>query len=321
MPWARFAPRMDAMTSPQFSRPGAMDLSALKNKAEQAASGPAGGSGGGKGSYVEQVGQETFNDLITRSQQYPIVVEFYSPRAQNADQLSQALISEAAAAQGRFLLARVNVDAAPQLAQAVGVEAVPTVLALMMGQALPLFQGVQPPEQVKAVIEQVLQAAVSNGLVGRVPAGEEAAGEAQEIEPESDPRFAEADAALERGDFAAAVAEFDKLLTADAGDAEAKAGRAQAALLARTVGLEAHNVLAEADAEPKNVPKALAAADVELVSGQAEQAFSRLIGLLRLTLGEDRELLRKRVLELFETLGAADPRVNKARRDLSSALF
>lgn len=317
---------MDAMTSPQFSRPGAMDLSALKNKADQAANGPVGGgsgpgSGGSKGSYVEQVNEDTFNDLITRSQQYPIVVEFYSPRAQNADQLSQALISEAAAAQGRFLLARVNVDAAPQLAQAVGVEAVPTVMALMMGQALPLFQGVQPPEQVKAVIDQVLQAAVSNGLVGRVPGGEEPAEDAQETEPESDPRFAEADAALERGDFAGAVEEFDKLLAASPNDAEAKAGRAQAALLARTISLDAQKVLAEADAEPKDVPKALAAADVELVSGQAEEAFSRLIGLLRLSFGDDRETLRKRVLELFETLGAADPRVNKARRDLSTALF
>lgn len=314
------------MTSPQFSRPGAMDLSALKNKADQAANGPVGGgsgpgSGGSKGSYVEQVNEDTFNDLITRSQQYPIVVEFYSPRAQNADQLSQALISEAAAAQGRFLLARVNVDAAPQLAQAVGVEAVPTVMALMMGQALPLFQGVQPPEQVKAVIDQVLQAAVSNGLVGRVPGGEEPAEDAQETEPESDPRFAEADAALERGDFAGAVEEFDKLLAASPNDAEAKAGRAQAALLARTISLDAQKVLAEADAEPKDVSKALAAADVELVSGQAEEAFSRLIGLLRLSFGDDRETLRKRVLELFETLGAADPRVNKARRDLSTALF
>lgn len=314
------------MTSPQFSRPGAMDLSALKNKADQASAGPAGGgstggAGGTTGAFVEQVSEETFNDLITRSQQYPIIVEFYSPRAQNADQLSQALISEAAAAQGRFLLARVNVDAAPQLAQAVGVEAVPTVMALMMGQALPLFQGVQPPEQVKAVIDQVLQAAVSNGLVGRAPGAEEPADGAEDAEPESDPRFAEADAALERGDFAAAVEEFDKLLSANAGDAEAKAGRAQAALLARTIGLDARQVLAEADAEPKDVSKALAAADVELVSGQAEEAFARLIGLLRLTFGDDRETLRKRVLELFETVGAADPRVNKARRDLSTALF
>lgn len=310
------------MTSPQFSRPGAMDLSALKNKADQAASNPPGGGAGGTaGAYVEQVGEETFNDLITRSQQYPIVVEFYSPRAQNGDQLSQALISEAAAAQGRFLLARVNVDAAPQLAQAVGVEAVPTVMALLMGQALPLFQGVQPPEQVRAVIDQVLQAAVSNGLVGRAPGGAEPAEEGDDAEPVADPRFAEADAALERGDFTAAVAEFDKLLAANPSDTEAKAGKAQAGLLSRTVTLNAEQVLADADAEPKNVAKALSAADVELVSGQAEQSFARLIGLLRLSAGDDRETLRKRILELFETLGAADPRVNKARRDLSTALF
>lgn len=311
--------------SESFSRPGAIDLSALKQKAQAASSaGTPGGAGGAAGSFVEEVDERTFNDLITRSQQYPIIVEFYSPRAQNADQLSQTLTNEAAAAQGRFLLARVNVDANPRIAQAVGVQAVPTVLALMMGQALPLFQGVQPADQVKDVVAQVLEAAVANGLVGRVEPGAGGAAPAQgdaEAEPAADPRFAAADAALDRGDFAAAVAEFDTLLAANPNDAEAAAGKAQAGLLARTVSLDADAVLTAATSAPGDIAKALEAADVEMVSGRAEDAFARLIGLVRVTAGDDRDTVRTRLLELFETLGNADPRVLKARRDLSSALF
>lgn len=318
--------------SESFSRPGAIDLSALKQKADAArsASGAApgaAGSGGGAGAFVEQVDERTFNDLITRSQQYPIVVEFYSPRAQNADQLSQALTNEAAAAGGRFLLARVNVDANPRIAQAVGVQAVPTVLALMMGQALPLFQGVQPADQVKAVIDQVLQAAVANGLVGRVEPGGgqagsgEAPAEGEEAEPAADPRFAAADDALERGDFDAAVAEFDRLLAANPNDAEAIAGKAQAGLLARTIALDPEAALSAATADPTDIEAALRAADVELASGRAEDAFARLVALVRVTSGDDRDTVRTRLLELFETLGNTDQRVLRARRDLASALF
>ena len=139
---------------------------------------------------------------------------------------------------------------------------------------------------------------------------------------EADPRFTEADAALERGDFAAAVDEYDKILAQTPNDPEAKAGRAQVALLARSAaGGDPSGVLAKASAEPASVPAQLAAADLEILSGRSDVAFERLIGVIRRSSGADREAVRVRLLELFEVVGGSDPAVLKARRDLMSALF
>ncbi|HMQ37666.1 MAG TPA: tetratricopeptide repeat protein, partial [Micropruina sp.] len=138
---------------------------------------------------------------------------------------------------------------------------------------------------------------------------------------EADPRFAAADAALERGDFAAAVVEYDKILAQTPNDPEAKAGRAQVALLARSAGIDPSSVLATASTEPDSVDAQLAAADLEVLSGQPDHAFQRLIGVIRETSGAERETVRLRLLELFEIVGPADPAVLKARRDLMSALF
>ena len=309
------------MTSASFNRPGAVDLSALKQKAQQAATPSAPAPGGG--SYVVEVTEQTFEaETIRRSVKHPVVVELYSPRVPTGRELSDALIEIANSAGGRFLLARLNVDTAPGIVQALGLQAVPTVIALINGQVAPLFQGVLPKEQARAAIDQLLTAAVSNGIVGRAdpvggaPAADEEAGE----EPVVDPRFAAADEALAQGDFAAAEAEFDRLLAANPGDAEAQAGKAQAGLFARATRIDPQVVLAAARADD-SVGVQLDAADVELVSGQVEAAFDRLIGLVRTKAGDERNQVRVRLLELFETVGNADPRVLKARRDLMTALF
>jgi putative thioredoxin len=309
------------MTSASFNRPGAVDLSALKQKAQQQASGPM-ASGGGGGSYVVEVTEQSFEaETIRRSVKHPVVVELYSPRVATGQQLSDALIDIANAAGGRFLLARLNVDTAPGIVQALGLQAVPTVIALINGQVAPLFQGVLPREQAQAAIDQLLQAAVANGIVGRAePVGSPATDDELDDEPVADPRFAAADEALARGDFAAAEAEFDKLLAANPGDAEAQAGKAQAGLFARASRFDPQVVLAAARADD-SVGVQLDAADVELVSGQVEAAFDRLIGLIKTKSGEERNEVRVRLLELFETVGNADPRVIKARRDLMTALF
>jgi putative thioredoxin len=180
---------------------------------------------------------------------------------------------------------------------------------------------VLPREQAQAAIDQLLQAAVANGIVGRAePVGSPAADDELADEPVADPRFAAADEALARGDFAAAEAEFDKLLAANPGDAEAQAGKAQAGLFARASRFDPQVVLAAARADD-SVGVQLDAADVELVSGQVEAAFDRLIGLIKTKSGDERNEVRVRLLELFETVGNADPRVIKARRDLMTALF
>lgn len=309
------------MSASSFNRPGAIDLSQLKNAAQQAQAAP--GATGGSG-YVVDVTEQTFDaEVMRKSVQHPVVVEFHSPRVSSGDQLSSTLAKLATEAAGKYLVARVNVDTSPQLVQAFGLQAVPTVVAVIGGQLAPLFQGVLPEEQVRQFLDELLKAAVANGIVGRAdPVGGAPEGDQDaETEDAPDPRFAEADAALERGDFAGARAEFDKLLEANPNDAEALAGKAQAGLLARTMTLNADEVLARASAEPDDVPAQLEAADVELANGSAEAAFARLLNIVRTRPGDDRETARVRLLELFETLGNADPRVQKARRDLMSALF
>jgi putative thioredoxin len=272
-------------------------------------------------SYVIEVTEQTFEaETIRKSVKHPVVVELYSPRVATGQELSDALIEIANASDGKFLLARLNVDTAPGIVQALGLQAVPTVIALINGQLAPLFQGVLPKDQVQATIDQLLKAAVANGMVGRAePAGSEAPATA-EPEPEADPKFAAADAAMQRGDFTAARDEFDKLLQANPNDAEAQAGKAQAGLFARAALLDPKSTLSAAD-DSDDMNSQLAAADVEMITGHADAAFIRLIGLIKRLSGEQRNQARVRLLELFETLGNTDERVLKARRDLMTALF
>jgi putative thioredoxin len=309
------------MSSSSFHRAGAVDLSQVAQQAKQSTAGQAGGPAVAGGSYVVEVTEQTFEaETIRKSLKHPVVVELYSPRVATGQQLSEVLIEIANASEGKFLLARLNVDAAPGIVQALGLQAVPTVIALINGQLAPLFQGVLAKDQVQAAIDQVLKAAVANGMVGRAePAGSESAA-AAEPEPDADPRYAAADDALQRGDFAAAREEFDKLLQANPNDAGAQAGKAQAGLFARAALLDPQSTLAAANGnDDLNIQ--LAAADAEMITGEADAAFMRLIGLIRRLSGEQQNQVRVRLLELFETLGNSDERVLKARRDLMTALF
>ncbi|WP_298135197.1 tetratricopeptide repeat protein [Micropruina sp.] len=296
------------MTLPKFTS-RAMDLSGIA-AAAKAPPVPPGAS------FVLDVDESNFESVMQLSTRHPLVVELYSPRA-NAQALSDDLIALANAAAGAYLLARVNVDASAAIAQALGIQAVPTVIGVIAGQLAPLFQGTRSKAEAETVIAQLLQVAASNGLVGRA---EPVAGGAGETD-EADPRFAEADAALERGDFEVALAEYDKILAQTPNDLEAKIGRAQVALLARSAGIDPASVLARAASEPESADAQLAAADLEVLSGRPDQAFDRLIALIRETAGADRDAVRVRLLELFEIVGPADPAVLKARRDLMSALF
>lgn len=295
---ARMAPSFDS----------ALDLSGLAAAAKR----PAGAS------YVVEADERSFENVLNLSMRHPVVVEFYSPRA-NAQALSDELTAEANAAGGKWLLVRLNVDAAPQVAQALGIQGVPMVVGALAGQLLPLFQGTRDSAEVKAAVSQLLQAAVANGIVGTaepVAAAPDAAGAAA-----ADARFAGADAAMEAGDYALAVAEFDKILAATPGDAEAAAGKAGAELLVRLGSSDPDLVVARAKAHPEDVEAQLAAADIEVAGGAPEAAFARLIDVVRRSSGADRDAARVRLLALFETIGANDPAVLKARRDLMAALF
>jgi putative thioredoxin len=265
--------------------------------------------------YVTDVDAAGLEALLAQSAKFPVVLELNSPRA-NAAELSAALEELANAAGGAYLLARVNVDAEPQIAAAFGIQAVPAVIAVIAGQLAPLWQGTRSKEEARAFLDQLLQVAAANGITGR----------AQPVSVDAsagpDPRYAAADEALAAGDFDRAVAEFDKLLNTTPGDTEARAGRAQAALLARVTKLgDPEAALRAADARPGDRDAQLAAADVLLTRGQLAEAFARVTGIVRDNTGDVRDAARLRLLELFETVAPDDPAVLKARRDLMSALF
>jgi putative thioredoxin len=266
-------------------------------------------------SYVMDVDAAGLEALLAQSAKFPVVLELNSPRA-NAAELSAALEELANAAGGAYLLARVNVDAEPQVAAAFGIQAVPAVIAVIAGQLAPLWQGTRSKEDAKAYIDQLLQVASANGITGRAQpvSVDESAG--------PDPRYAAADEALAAGDFDRAVAEFDKLLNTTPRDLEARAGRAQAALLARVTKVgDPEAALRAAQTRPEDSEAQLVAADIELTRGRLAESFGRVIAIVRDNAGEAREAARLRLLELFETVAPDDPAVLKARRDLMSALF
>lgn len=311
------------MSSQSFSRPGAVDLSSFTT-------GPRQGNGGqprGGGGFVVDVTEATFqSEVLNRSMSVPVVIEFLAAGHEPSVQLSEVLEKLAAEYGGRFVLARVDVDANQAVAASARVQGVPTVMAVLRGQALPLFQGPVPEADARGVIDQVLEAAVANGVAGRAepiagaqPATDDAEGEP--AEPPSDPRFDAAYDAINAGDFAAAVAAYQNVLAESPADAEAKAGLAQVELLRRTSGVDAGAAITAADATPTDVDAQLVAADIELVSGRVDAAFARLIASVRRVFGEDRERVRVRLVELFEVVGTGDPRVTKARGELASALF
>ena len=311
------------MSPAEVNRPGMIDLSKLAPTA------PPGEPGI---SYVQEVREADFQRVANRSLQHPVVLELTLTSAPETRAVDQALIELANAAGGRWLLARVDVSSAPAIAQGLGIQAVPTVLVLLAGQAMPLFQGTRDKADIAAMLDQVLQVALANGVTGRaqpVPGGLTAApgyspagqGVEAPVEPAVDPRFAAADAALSTGDYAAALAEFERLLTANPRDAEASAGKAQVSLLLRTADVSADAALAAAESAPADVETNLTAADIEMVVGNHEAAFARLLAMLQRARGEDRERLRAHLVELFSLVPPGDPVLAKARRDLAAALF
>ncbi|WP_077685540.1 tetratricopeptide repeat protein [Tessaracoccus aquimaris] len=271
---------------------------------------------------MTSVTEADFQTLATQSMQYPVILEFFSQRDPAGQEVSTTLAGLVNAAGGRFLLGRIDVDAEPRFAQALGVQAVPTVVALIGGQMAPLFQGTMAADEISALLDQVAQLAVANGLTGRAqpvagaaPEGDEAAG------APVNPRFDKADAALEAGDFAKAVEEFEALLKETPHDPEVLAGRAQAALLQRSASFDGAAIVADAAAKPDDIDAQFDAADLEVINGRYEEAFDRLLGLAADSTPEDRERIRLRILDLFEIAGRTEPVVLKARRRLATVLF
>ena len=320
-----------------MSMSGVVDLAAVKAaqeakaKAEQARAETARQGGGGAVSPadlvidVDEAGFES--EVLQRSTEVPVVIDFWAEWCEPCKQLSPLLERLALDYNGRFVLAKIDVDANQMLMQQFGVQGIPAVFAVVAGQALPLFQGAAAEPQIRETLDQLIQVAEQRfGLTGLAVDPDAAPGDRPEAVAEMpagpyDALLEAAVQALDAGDFGGAVQAYKNVLSDDPGNSEAKLGLAQAELLHRVSTLDPQQVRTEAAEKPGDVPAQIAAADLDLVGGHVEDAFSRLIDTVRRTVGDDRDAVRLRLLELFEVVGADDPRVTAARRALARALF
>lgn len=300
---------------------GAVDLSSLAPRAPRpAGSASAPASGQGPGTYVVDATEETFQDVIELSMQVPVVIDLWSTRSPASHDLGPLLSRLAEASGGRWVLARVDVDASPRIAQAFGVQSLPAVFAVIKGQPVPLFQEVLPEAAVTQYLTELLRVAESQGVTGVAPpfpGGVDVAPAEVPVEPELDEAFE----AIERDDLDTAVEAYRRLLNRKPADDEAAAGLAQVELLRRVRGVDAASTRRDAADRPDDVAAQTLAADLELLGGHVEDAFARLVETVRRTAGEDRTAARDHLVTLFGVVGMADPRVAKARTALANALF
>ena len=269
---------------------------------------------------VVDVDASSLREAAEVSTRVPVVIVLHTPRSQASTDLAAALEQLADQYAGRFQLARVNVDAAPEVAQALQAQAIPTVVALIAGQPVPMFQGTVPQEQLRSVIDQLLEVAAANGVNGTIAVDGAAGGDPQ-AEPEETEVERAAREAIEAGDFAAAEEVYTHAIAQNPGDDDLKVARNQVRLMARLDGQDPHELLAAADAAPTDLTAALAGADAALALGDVNAALGRALEAVRTHVGEERETARLRLLELFEVIGSTSPEVAQARRRLATMLY
>lgn len=317
-----------------MSMSGVVDLAAVKaageakQKAEQARANAARQGGvpaAGAGRLVfDVVGEVGFDqEVLQRSAEVPVVIDFWADWCEPCKQLGPLLERLAQEYAGRFVLAKIDVEANQTLFQQFGVQSIPAVFAVVAGQALPLFQGAAPEAQIRQVLDELIGLAEQRfGIVGPpLEGGVAEAGAPQAPAGPHDGVLSAAHEALDAGDLGGAIRAYQNVLSDDPANVEAKAGLAQAELLQRVQGMDAQQVRKAAADAPGDVRAQIAAADLDLVGGHVADAFGRLIDTVRRTAGEDRDAARVRLLELFEVIGPDDPRVTAARTALSRALF
>ena len=315
-----------------FSLQGAVDLGARQAAAQRrqrAAEAPPAGAAGAPAGNVIDVTDETFNtEVVSRSRTVPVIVDLWAEWCGPCKQLSPVLEKLAGEANGAWILAKVDVDANPQLSAALQVQSIPMVVAVVAGQVADGFLGAMPEAQVKGWISQVMQVAEQFGLAPGADAsadGAEAGPQAFGMDgpdgPMGDPAFAEAQEAMERGDLNAAAAAFEKVLAASPGDPMATMGLRQVELLRRVESYDQASARQDATDNPDDVEAQARVADIDLAMGRIDASFTRLLDVIRVTAGEERDKARKHLLGLFEIFPPRDARVTKARATLSSLLF
>jgi putative thioredoxin len=294
---------------------GAVDLSSLVRQPPAA---PGTAPAAPSGSLVREATDATFTEVLELSNSVPVIVEFYGAG------IEASLGAVVTSYGGRLALATVDGDANPQLAQAFQVQQVPTIAAVIGGRPLQLFAGLPPEAEIRAVLDQVLEAAAQNGVTGVLPASA-APGDpdvpAEPVEEPLPPHHQEAYDAIASGDYAAAVAEYKLAIAQNPRDALAVAGLAQVSLLQRLDGAVADEVRAAAASAPGSVAAQLAVADLDVAGGHLDDAFDRVLELFPTLDQAGKDAVRARLLDYFEIAGAEDPRVVSARRRLSGLLY
>ena len=282
---------------PNFAQ--AVDLSSL-GKPKATPAGPMPG--------LEVTAANLTAEFLPLSITKPVIVIAWSARSPESMEMVNVLGALEKSYQGSWALARLDIDAEPQVAQAFQTKSVPYAIALIGEQMVPLFEQSYPEAQIRLVLDKVLTLASEQG-VGAPPV--------EVSEPEED----EAMVALEAGDFASAEVAYKKLLARKPGDSFAKLGLAQTQLLIRTSGLELSTVLEKANKTPSDVTLQLQAADMEIANGGVEDAFNRLLRVVKNTSGDDRTKVREHLLTLFTLVDPTDPRLLSARSALANALY
>lgn len=332
-----------------FSLAGAVDLEGVKRRVEaqakQAARASAAGDQGAQssapkaGGYVIDVNEQSFQAMVQTSVSFPIILLLWQSHDEASFNLASQLADAVTALDGRMQLARIDADESPSIAQALRAQQLPAIYGLIGGRPMPISQGLPSDDELQqicsTIMPQLVQVAERSGVAGTAPFVEPAndvqsdasgddAGDGDSSSSSAGqvpPAHEQAHALAMQGDYAAAAAEYAKVLEADPHDVLAARERAKALLLARNANADVAAVRKAAGDNPDDVEAQLAVADVDMIDGHIDDAFGRLLDFLAGGHRADAESIRARMLEYFAMLPADDPRLARARRRLAILLY